>query len=86
MLIWIREAWGVHAASGEQEPQQSCVQKLHGAANLKLEDSRDVLQCGMVEEPQAETESSSLHEEVGKQRLDCKGKGQRTNESVMIGM
>ena len=29
-------------------------------------------QCRMVEETQAQTESSSLREEVGRQRLDCK--------------
>ena len=43
--------------------------------NLKLEDSPDMPQCRMLEEPQAQTETSSLHEEVARQRLDCKERG-----------
>ena len=42
------------------------------AVNLKLEDSPDMPQCRMLEEPQAQTETSSLREEVARQRLDCK--------------
>ena len=75
MLIRIRELKGVRVRSVGQERQATCVQYSHGAANLKLEDSPDVPQCGMPDEPQAQTEASSLREEVGRQRLDRKEGG-----------
>ena len=43
--------------------------------NLKLEASPVVPQCRMLEEPQAQTETSSVREEVARQRLDCKERG-----------